>query len=137
MLDSASDHHLIEAVYWVSIAVGAKTYMYPLFSYSHFEALSTAMTEHQRAGHPLPAGTCCYVDGPCHDRACQCGGKIRIIGYITQSTTSGASSHHRRLNPRLRGRIHGLAVPPFIGHCQAASARGDCESPGPPTKPLP
>lgn len=92
MLDFASNHHAIKDVFWVGIAVGATLYTYPLFSHSHFEALRTAVTEHRTAGHPLPAGTCCYVDGPCHDRACECGGKIRTIKYITLSTTSGTSS---------------------------------------------
>ena len=92
LLDYASNHHAVKDVFWVAIALGARTYMYPLFSQSHFEALLTAVNEHRSAGYPLPAGTCCYVDGPCHDRACNCGGQIRTIKYITLPTTSGASS---------------------------------------------
>lgn len=90
-LDFPSNYHAVKDLYWVSIGVGATPYLYPVFSHSHFEALMTAVTEHQKAGYPLPVGTCCYVDGPCHERACDCG-KIRIIKYVIISTTSGASS---------------------------------------------
>ena len=90
-LDFASNHLAIKEVFTVGIALGGKLYLYPILSHSHFEALLAGMTEHRNAGHPLPPGTACYVDGPCHEPACDCGGKIRIIKYVVLPTTSGAS----------------------------------------------
>lgn len=92
MSDFANNYLASKEVYCVGIAVGAKVYMYPLFCLDHSEALRTALIEHRRAGHPLPAGTDCYVDGLCQDRACDCGGRIRIVKYTVLSTTSGDSS---------------------------------------------
>ncbi len=66
--------------------------MYPLFCLNHSEALQAALTEHRSAGLPLPAGTHCYVDGPCHDLACDCGGKTRVMKFTILSTASGDSN---------------------------------------------
>jgi hypothetical protein len=61
-------------LYFVTIRVDGCWYTNYYFCFDHWQALHLAVADHQKAGHPLPLGTSCIVDGPCHDHACGCGG---------------------------------------------------------------
>jgi hypothetical protein len=69
-------------LYFVTIRIDGCWYTYYYFCFDHWHALQLAVADHQKAGHPLPLGTSCIVDGPCHDHACGCGGQKRIKEYF-------------------------------------------------------
>lgn len=78
-------------LYVVAITVRSEMYLYPVLSLNHAEALQQAVTYHRNEGRPLPVGTTCLVEGSCSENACNCGGRLRTIGYAVLPMTSSDS----------------------------------------------
>lgn len=63
--------------------------VYDYFCFDHLEALQLAISEHKMAGRPLPVDARYLVEGPCHDRGCDCGGKNRAKAGVICSEAAG------------------------------------------------
>ncbi len=76
--------------YSVSLWIDLNAYgldLYEFVCFDHWQALALAISEHKTAGRPLSADTRFLVEGPCRDRNCDCGGKIRChTGFVCAET---------------------------------------------------
>jgi len=87
-LDFSTNNYVsIGELYLVTLCVDGRLCEYSVFSFDHWQALQLAIAEHKEAGHPLPLVTGCLVEGPCHERGCDCGGRMRIKEYFVCSET--------------------------------------------------
>lgn len=82
MFDFAISNDAVKELFLVFFIVDKISYLYTPFASNHLEALWTAVTKHRKGGLTLPVGTRCHVGGVCRDRACDCGGKDRVIIYV-------------------------------------------------------
>jgi hypothetical protein len=74
--------------YLISIHTNGTICLYPSFSFHRSEAVQRAIAELQESGIPIPVGTHCFLEGPCEDPTCNCGGKQRVTEYIIADQTS-------------------------------------------------
>jgi hypothetical protein len=84
---SSSEKPLYLVFLWTDLkADGLDLYEY--VCRDHCEAVALAISEHKSAGRPLSMNTRFLVEGPCPDRGCDCGGKLRAkMGFVCPETT--------------------------------------------------
>ena len=95
-------------VYTVAFFINERTYPYPLFCLNHQQALEKAFGGHEEAWGPLPIGSRCVGQGPCHDAGCPCQG-MNLSPVLRASVSSTTNTQNVRpkgprctLGPRQR-----------------------------------
>lgn len=79
---SSSENRAYFIALWTDLGADGMD-IYEYFGVDHWEALALAISDHKSAGRPLSIDTRFYVEGPCPDRGCDCGGKTRAkFGFV-------------------------------------------------------